>query len=68
MGAVISENKGFFNLREANKRQLMQMGIPERNIEVAQICTRCNHDRFFSYRYQQKETGRFGAGIMINGL
>ena len=46
----------------------MQMGIPEKNIEVAQICTRCNHDRFFSYRYQQKETGRFGAGIMLNGL
>ncbi|MEK7296620.1 MAG: peptidoglycan editing factor PgeF [Planctomycetota bacterium] len=66
MGAVISENKGFFNLWEANKRQLMQMGIPEKNIEVAQICTRCNHDRFFSYRYQQKETGRFGAGIILN--
>ena len=65
MGAVISENKGFFNLWEANKRQLMQMGIPERNIEVAQICTRCNHDRFFSYRYQQKETGGLGRGLCL---
>lgn len=66
LGAMISDNKGFFNLWEANKRQLIQMGIPEKNIEVAQICTRCNHDRFFSYRYQQKETGRFGAGIILN--
>lgn len=66
MGAMISDNKGFFNLWETNKRQLIQMGIPEKNIEVAQICTRCNHDRFFSYRYQQKETGRFGAGIILN--
>ncbi len=68
ISAMISENKGYFNLWEANKRQLIQMGIPEKNVEVAQICTRCNHDQFFSYRYQQKETGRFGAGIMLNGL
>ena len=68
ISAMISENKGYFNLWEANKRQLIQMGVPEKNVEVAQICTRCNHDQFFSYRHQQKETGRFGSGIMFNGL
>jgi len=68
MSAMISENKGFFNLWEANRKQLIQMGIVDKNIEVAQICTRCNHDRFFSYRYQQKETGRFGAGITLKDL
>lgn len=66
MRAILSEHKGFFDLWEANKRQLMQMGVPEKNIEVARVCTRCNHDRFFSYRYQQKETGRFGAGIILH--
>lgn len=57
--------KGYFNLWEANKMQLVQMGIPERNIEIAKVCTRCNHTIFFSYRHQRGETGRFGAGIML---
>lgn len=60
--------KGCFNLWEANKTQLLQIGIPERNIEVAQICTRCNHTIFFSYRCQNTETGRFGAGVMLKSL
>lgn len=65
ISATIPEGKGYFNLWEANKRQLIQMGIPEKNVEIARICTRCSHDQFFSYRYQQKETGRFGAGIVL---
>jgi len=59
------DGKCYFNLWEANKTQLVQAGIPERNIEIARICTYCNHTVFFSYRYQQRETGRFGAGIML---
>jgi len=59
------DGKCYFNLWEANKTQLVQAGIPERNIEVARICTYCNHTHFFSYRHQQRETGRFGAGIML---
>src|SRR3990167_8312518 len=60
-----SDGKSYFNLWEANKMQLVQSGIPEKNIEIAKICTHCDHTVFFSYRYQQRETGRFGAGIML---
>ncbi|WKZ19880.1 MAG: peptidoglycan editing factor PgeF [Candidatus Jettenia sp. CY-1] len=63
-----SGNKGYFNLWRANKIQLIQTGIPEKNIETAEICTHCNHDTFFSYRYEKRETGRFGAGIMLSNL
>lgn len=59
------QDKGYFNLREANKLQLIQMGIPERNIEIAHLCTKCNHTLFFSHRYHPAGTGRFGAGIML---
>lgn len=62
------DGKGYFDLWEANKTQLMQMGIPRGNIEVAQMCTHCNHTLFFSYRHQNTETGRFGAGIMLKSL
>jgi YfiH family protein len=64
---VTKEGKGFFDLWEANKAQLIGAGIPERNIEVAKICTHCSHDSFFSHRFQKGRTGRFGAGIMIQG-
>jgi len=62
------EGKGYFNLWEANKAQLIQMGLPEKNIEVAGICTYCNHHLFFSARRQEGKTGRFGAGIMLKNL
>ena len=58
--------KGYFNLWEANKRQIIEAGIPAQNIEVAQICTYCNAHLFFSERHQRGRTGRFGAGIMLS--
>ena len=60
------DGKGYFNLWEANKRQIIEAGIPAQNIEVAQICTYCNAHLFFSERHQEGRTGRFGAGIMLS--
>lgn len=63
-----SENpkKEKFNLWEANKLQLLKLGVPEENIEVAGICTFSNKDKFFSAR-ASKSSGRFAAGIMLIG-
>ena len=60
-----ADGKGYFNLWEANKRQIIAAGIPVQNIEVAQMCTYCNPHLFFSERQQKGRTGRFGAGIML---
>ena len=60
------DGKGYFNLWEANKRQVIEVGVPAQNIEVAQICTYCNAHLFFSERHQKGRTGRFGAGIMLS--
>ena len=60
------DGKGYFNLWEANRRQIIEAGIPAKNIEVAQICTYCNAHLFFSERHQGGRTGRFGAGIMLS--
>ena len=54
------------NLWEANRRQLRQVGVEDARIEVAGICTVCHHDHFYSYRGDRGNTGRFGAGIMLN--
>jgi YfiH family protein len=53
-----------FDMWEANRAQLMASGIRDINIEVAEICTCCNVDKFYSYRCEG-QTGRFGAGIML---
>lgn len=52
------------NLWYANKKQLIDIGIPENNIEIAGLCTFENSDLFFSAR-RNKNTGRFAAGIML---
>ena len=57
-------NGRYLDLREANRFQLVQMGVPEDNIEVAGVCTCCDHELFFSAR-RSPRTGRFGAGIML---
>ncbi len=61
-----SSGKGHFNLWEANRRQIMDAGVPPQNIEIARICTYFNVHQFFSVRHQKGTTGRFGAGIMLS--
>lgn len=53
------------NLPEANRRQLLDCGVPSSNIELSGLCTGCRLDVFFSHRGEQGETGRFGlfAGL-----
>lgn len=57
--------KGYLNLRLANKKQLLQAGVLEGNIDMADLCTFCHPDLFYSYRHQGKKSGRFAAGIML---
>jgi YfiH family protein len=62
-----NNGKGNLDLWRANKKQLMQAGIPEDNIDIAELCTYCHHDIFYSYRHQGEISGRFAAGIMLKG-
>ena len=59
------DGKGYFDLWEANLRQLLHAGIERNNIEMAMKCTCHNPDLLFSYRHQKGDTGRFGAGITV---
>ena len=52
-----------FDLWEANRRILIEKGINPRNIEMANLCTRCHSDMFFSAR--AGDEGRFGSFIML---
>lgn len=53
------------NLAEANRWQLVKAGIPEEQIEISSLCTRCRGDLFFSYRRDGSRTGRMLSVIGI---
>jgi polyphenol oxidase len=48
-----------------NRKQLLDLGLKENNIETAALCTQCHNDVFYSSRADQGVTGRFVAGIML---
>jgi YfiH family protein len=53
----------YFNLRQANKKQLKSAGIKDEQLYCTELCTSCKVDLFFSYRKEKRVTGRFGALI-----
>lgn len=57
------DGKARLDLWAANKIQLIDFGVKESAIEIADLCTVKNNDHFFSARKGDK--GRFAAGIMI---
>lgn len=63
------EDRGDFewmlDLKRANLNQLLNAGIPEKNISMEDICTSCRNDLFFSYRADNKKTGRQLNFIMM---
>lgn len=61
----LENGKVKFDLWSANKLLLSEMGV--KNIEVAQICTACNMDDWYSHRGEKGKTGRFGALIGLVG-
>jgi hypothetical protein len=52
----------YFDFWAMTRDQLNAAGVCEDHIETSRLCTRCNSDRFFSYR-GEKRTGRFPAVI-----
>ena len=60
-----SRSKWMVDLPEANRRQILDCGIPETNIELSGYCTMCNQDIFFSHRGAGGITGRQINFMMI---
>jgi polyphenol oxidase len=56
--------KNYFDLWGITRRQLVEAGLKKDRIEIAEICTRCRTDLFFSYRGEGR-TGRFATLIML---
>lgn len=55
------------DLIEANRRQLLDAGVPGGNIWISDLCTSCRTDLLFSHRKEQGSTGRMVAAVAISG-
>jgi YfiH family protein len=52
----------------ANRAQLLEMGIPEGSIDAVHACTRCDAERFFSYRRDGANAGRMISVVGFSPL
>jgi polyphenol oxidase len=57
--------KIFLDLVEANRQQLLAVGVSARSIEVSPLCTSCHTDLLFSYRAEKGKTGRMMGVVGI---
>jgi YfiH family protein len=53
------------DLVEANRRQLLDAGLPAENIWASELCTACRTDLLFSYRAEGRNAGRMMGAIGI---
>jgi polyphenol oxidase len=60
--------KIFLDLVEANRRQLIAVGVPARSISSSPLCTACRPDLLFSHRAEKGITGRMMAVAGIRKL
>ena len=55
----------FLDLVEANRRQLIDAGVPAKNIDASSPCTACHTDLLFSHRAEKGVTGRLMAMVGV---
>jgi YfiH family protein len=53
------------DIRATNRNQLLMAGLLPKHIEMADICTGCRTDLFFSHRVEQGKTGRFPVVLAL---
>lgn len=60
------DGKTMVDLREANKRRLIELGLKAENIDVSEECTMCSHEKYWSHRYTKGHRGSQAAFIVLD--
>ena len=63
-GYRAKEGKCFIDLKAFNRALFLRAGIPAENIAVSNECTRCNVDRYWSYRFHGNARG--SQGLLVS--
>ncbi len=66
-GHSVLPKKIFLDLVEANRQQLLSVGVSAKSIEASPLCTNCRADLLFSYRAERGKTGRMMGVVGIRG-
>ena len=59
------DGKTLVDLRGANRRRLLQLGLSEEHIDLSDECTVCSHDKYWSHRYTKGKRGSQAACIVL---
>lgn len=62
---IKGKEKWKIDLKGTIKQTLINIGVKEENINVSDICTRCNRDIFFSHRGDNGKTGSLAAIMQL---
>jgi len=57
--------KYLLDLKGANARRLVQLGLAPEHIDVSDECTACSHDKYWSHRFTKGKRGSQGALIVL---
>ena len=57
--------KFLLDLKEVNRRRLLQLGVKPENIDVSSDCTVCDTERYWSYRATKGKRGTMASFIML---
>ena len=60
-----ADGKTLVDLRAANARRLMQLGVPAERIDISEECTFCSHEKYWSHRYTKGQRGGQAAAIVL---
>lgn len=60
-----ADGKTMVDLRAANARRLLQLGLREEHIDVSEECTFCSHEKYWSHRYTKGQRGSQAAAIVL---
>ena len=60
-----ADGKTMVDLRAANRRRLLQLGVRTENVDVSAECTFCSHDKYWSHRYTKGQRGSQAAVIVL---
>ena len=60
-----TDGKTMVDLRGANARRLVQLGVAPENIDISDECTFCSHEKYWSHRYTKGQRGGQAAGIVL---
>ncbi|MFH1199170.1 MAG: peptidoglycan editing factor PgeF [Candidatus Omnitrophota bacterium] len=59
------DDRFYLDLVAINKRESIEAGGSEKNIFDSRICTSCKNENFFSYRKEEKASGRMMSVVML---